>query len=374
MQDFVHSRQRQMFFNRLLNLEKRLVLIALAIFVGFVAFNGGNNNQITGPGYTSPITKSTKLIDEVKKIKGNDNWKPTGVGSSEEILGMPHISAGGVVNLDSGEVLWSKNLTSKIAPASLAKVATVMTALDISELSKTITVSSVAADQIPTKLGLKANEKLTLEEAISAAILTSANDATEAIADYLGREVGTGREDFMILVNEKVKKIGAVNSNFVSPTGLDSGEQYSTISDLAIIAHEAKINYPFIAKIGATQYIRLLPNSNHKRFDLPNWNALLGTYEGVDGLKIGYTENAGHATMVTANREGKKLVAIVIGAKSLEARELAAASLLNYGFGEYGISEIPLESLDLVSRFEDWRRQLTAIDFDDSENEQGGGN
>ncbi len=252
------------------------------------------------------------------------------------------------------------NLKQKIAPASLSKLATVTTALDIAKGDLPIFIMQTAADQIPTKLGLIQGEILRLDEAIAAAVMTSANDATEAIAHSLGQGLGGGDSKFMELVNLKLKKLGAVDSNFTTATGLDDSSHYSTIYDLALVAHNAKVNYPVVSADAASLYKRLDANQNHKLYDLPNWNALLGTYPGVDGLKIGYTENAGYSTIVTAARDGKKLMAVVIGANSIEDREKAAATLLNYGFEKYGIAAYPVNSLDLTKRFNDWKEQLTA--------------
>ena len=293
------------------------------------------------------------------KIKGDENWKPQGWGSGEYLETIPKIKAGVVLNLESGDVIWSMNLKDKIAPASLTKVATVITAIDLQALDTQLEVSSQAASQIPTIIGLKAGEKLTLSEAISAAILTSANDATEAIASSIGLMVGNGTADFEEVVNYKLQKIGARQTHFVTSTGLDDPNHYSTVYDLAIIAHEALSNYPFVADVADDTYRRLDANSNHPLFDLPNWNALLGTYPGVNGLKIGFTEDAGHVNIVSAEREGKKLLSIVIGAKSLEEREIAAATLLNYGFSKYNIEPFPIEQLNLVKRYQDWQEQLS---------------
>lgn len=341
--------------------EKRLVLLILMFALGTFIFK--HSLMLQSKNEISAVDKKIKILAAEAKIRTSANWKPSGSGSGEVIYGLPEIRAGAVVDFESGNVIWSNNLKGKVAPASLVKLATVMTALDLENLNKQITVSAEAADQIPTKLGLKAGEKLTLDEAVAAAVLTSANDATEAIADSIGKEVGGGPADFMQLVNLKLKKIGAVSSHFTNAPGLDEADNFSTVYDLAIIAHSARANYPLIAKTASSDYRRLEANLDHKLFDLPNWNALLGTYPGVDGLKIGYTEAAGHVTIVTADRNGHELMAIVIGAKSLEDREVAGATLLNYGFGKYGIEAFPVENLDLVRRFEDWRKQLSSAGF-----------
>lgn len=345
--------------NKIFKIDKRLILGAFLIFLGVLI--SIKSSDVKGGQVLSPVPfEKTDYLEEGKaKIKEGGGWKPNGWGTGEYLESIPIIKAGVVLDLVSGEVIWSMNLKERVAPASLTKVATVITALDLESVDEQLEVSQGAADQIPTKIGVKEGEKLKLGEAISAAILTSANDATEVISSSIGRKYGNGTEDFEKLVNFKLKKIGTENSNFVTSTGLDDDNHYSTVYDLAIIAHEALSNYPYVADVADDGYRRLNASGDHKLFDLPNWNALLGTYPGVNGLKIGYTENAGHVTMVSANRDGNKLLAIVIGAKSLEERELAAATLLNYGFGKKGIPEYPLGDLDLVRRFEEWRSQLT---------------
>lgn len=342
---------------RIFKIEKRLVFLVFLAILSLVIFAQAKKQTvpIKNSAYDE---KKEAYLKTVIKLKGTDGWKPKGGGEHGEIINLPLIRAGTVINLESGDVLWSKNLDEKIAPASLTKLASIMTALDVASGGDLITVSRKASEQIPTKLGLSAGETLTLEEAIDAAILTSANDATEAIADSLGQNIG-GETAFVNLVNEKLARIGAIRSHFETVTGLDAPGHFSTVSDLAIIAHEAKKDYPLISAAAALEYKRLSPNQNHKLYDLPNWNALLGTYPGVDGLKIGYTEAAGHSTIVTATREGKSLVAIVVGASSVEDREISAATLLNFGFSKYEIYAYPVSKLDLVRRFEDWRRQLS---------------
>lgn len=342
---------------RFLILEKRLLVVGFALLTLFTIFR---HSQDANPVFLkNGESFSTRFAAAEQKLKNGYDWKPQGVGDDVQVADMTYLAAGAVIDVDSGSVLWSKNLQEKIAPASLSKLATVMTAIDISKLDKKVEVFEEAAAQVPTKLGLMTGEKLRLDDAIAASILTSANDAAETIASSLGASIGNGTGDFMRLVNAKVEKIGAENTHFSTATGLDDDEHFTTVYDLAIIGHEAYKNYPYIAQVAATEYKRLHPNVDHKMFDLPNWNALLGTYPGVDGLKIGYSEKAGHSTIVTAKRNGVNLMAIVIGAHSLEERELAAAALLNYGFGKYGIAAYPVEELDLVKRFEDWRRQLS---------------
>ncbi|HSX19161.1 MAG TPA: hypothetical protein VLE91_03420 [Candidatus Saccharimonadales bacterium] len=338
--------------------NKRLILIIMIFGIILVAFFRRGDNGTVGK-FAAPNEKLAHYNDAVSKLKDGSLWKPAGWGSGEYISTIPIIKAGAVVDLDSGEVLWSMNLKQRTATASLSKLATVMTALDVSSPDKLLTVSDDASEQIPTKLGLKTGEKLKLSEAVDGAILTSANDATETIADSLGREVGIGTQSFMDLVNLKLGKIGAVDSHFVTATGLDAHNHYSTVYDLAIVAHEAWRNYPQITDVARQSFIHLDGNGNHRQIDLPNWNALLGTYPGVNGLKIGYTEDAGYCTIDTASRDGKNLVVVVLGAKSIEDRESAGAVLLNYGFAKRGVATFPIAALELKRRYADWQRELS---------------
>lgn len=337
-------------------LDKRFFLLIVLVF-SFVWTNQLARTSSAQTGYVSIFQSKYDFLKY--KIQGDADWKPNGWGSGEYLGDIPTIKGGAVLEYDSGNVLWSMNLKQRTATASLSKLATVETALDIVDSNHLITVSDNSAGQIPTILGLKTGERLTLDEAVSAAIMTSANDATETIADSLGREYGIGPDGFMDLVNLKLKKIGAVESHFVTPTGLDDPSHYSTVYDLAIIAHEAMSNYPLIAQDASTIYKKLDQNQNHKTYDLPNWNALLGTYPGVMGLKIGYTENAGYSTIVTAERDGHKLMAIVTGANSLENRDKAAAILLNYGFKMENVDPFDIGQIDLIKRYNDWKQELT---------------
>ncbi len=339
------------FFNkRILVIFIMSALIALMFVV--------NPSVQKGTSATVLDSKST-LVAAQANIKGDSTWHPKGWGSGEYLDTLPIIKAGAILDFDTGDVLWSMNLKQKIAPASLSKLATVTTALDLARGEHLISVTDNASGQIPTILGLKTGEKLTLDEAIGGAIMTSANDAAQAIADSIGSEYRIGLSGFMGLVNFKLSKLGAADSHFVTATGLDDANHFSTVYDLAIIAHDAKVNYPDIANAASDLYKKLDANQNHKLYDLPNWNALLGTYPGVDGLKIGYTENAGYSTIVTSEREGHKLMAIISGASSIQDRDMAAATLLNYGFGKFNLGSFPLDSIDLTKRFNDWKEELS---------------
>lgn len=349
--------RRLAIINRLLLSKRVLILVVMTISVILMLEKTTSVNSETLP----MASNNYSAFDVAQaKIKGDSDWKPQGWGSGEYLTTLPVIKAGAVLDFDTGEVIWSMNLKQKTATSSLSKLATVTTALDIANGDALIPVTQAAADQIPTKIGLAQGESLTLNDSIAAAVMTSANDSAEAIAQGLGQSLGGGESKFMELVNLKLKKLGATDSNFVNPTGLDDSSHYSTVYDLALVAHDAKANYTVVAGDAASLYKRLDANQNHKLYDLPNWNALLGTYPGVDGLKIGYTEAAGYSTIVTAQRDGKKLMAIVIGANSIEDREKAAATLLNYGFEKYSIAAYPLNQLDLTKRFNDWKEELTA--------------
>jgi D-alanyl-D-alanine carboxypeptidase len=133
-------------------------------------------------------------------------------------------------------------------------------------------------------------------------------------------------------MNEKAKFLGLSNSSFANPQGFDNPDNYSTVKDLAILTHYALKNYPLIAQITRKESDFLPQNENHKQYDVPNWNGLLGVYPDTIGMKIGNTGDAGHTSVVVSNRAGHKKLAVVHGASDLFERDMTAANLLDIGY------------------------------------------
>jgi D-alanyl-D-alanine carboxypeptidase (penicillin-binding protein 5/6) len=259
------------------------------------------------------------------------------------------------VNADSGEVYTAKNATERISPASLTKLMTAMVALDVATPSARLMASGRAATQEPTVLGVKPGEIFTLEELIKATIATSANDAATIIGEEILRGYGGNEEIFVALMNKKAEALGLGDSHFVNTQGFDNQDQYSNAYDLARVAHYAYENYPLIRQAAATAYSTIEETEDHGFYHLPNWNGLLGTYPGVDGLKIGYTQNAKYCTIVTASHDNTSIIVIVLGAESIIDRDLKAARLLNFAFSKEKFPGVHVSEALIKPRIDEWR-------------------
>lgn len=265
------------------------------------------------------------------------------------------------VNAEDGKVYTAMNATQKTSPASLTKLMTAMVALDVASTSAKLIATEKAASQEPTILGVKTGEAFTLEELVYAMIMTSANDAATIVGENTLLPYQAGEREFVALMNKKVEAMGLGKTQFANTQGFDDLEQYSNAYDLARISFYAYHNYPLIRKAAATTYATIEQDDFHGFYHLPNWNALLGTYPGVDGLKIGFTGEAGYSTAVTATRNETSLIVIVLGAESIINRDLAAATILNYAFEQEDLKGMKV-SKDLIQpRIDEWnelRRQI----------------
>lgn len=259
-----------------------------------------------------------------------------------------------VVDFDTGEILFEKNANDQMAIASITKLMTAITALDLANPNERFTVSKNAASQIPTKIGVVTGQTMTLKELLYASLLTSANDATEVIKEGIDQKYGEAV--FIKAMNEKAKILGLKNTSFDNVQGLDGPNSYSTAQDVAIFTRHALASYPLIADIVKDEYKFLPQNSHHKQFDLYNWNGLLGVYPGIIGGKIGNTGKAKTTTVVVAEREGKKVLAVVLGAPTKTERDLWAANLLDVGFLKLAnLAPAQVTQAQLEQKYRTWK-------------------
>lgn len=229
-----------------------------------------------------------------------------------------------VMEASSGRVLYAKNATAKRSIASTTKIMTAIVSLEKGKLDDVVTISKRAAGIGGSALGIQAGKEYTLKELLYAMLMNSANDAAIAIAEHIGGTV----EDFAVMMNRKARSIGAAESNFVTPHGLDATDQYSTAYDMAIITRYAMKN-PVFAEIVSTS------DSYIPGFSLYNTNELLGVYPGVDGVKTGYTGKAGRCLITSVQRDGMRLISVVFGSPTRSARAIATKSLLDYSYENF---------------------------------------
>lgn len=263
-------------------------------------------------------------------------------------------SAYALFDLDTGDVLAEKNDTKHVPIASLTKIMTAVVALDLAQPDEKFTITQDAADQIPTKIGIVPGQKMRLGELMEAALMTSANDAAQEIHD--GIDAKYGSPIFVEAMNRKAEFLGLQDTHFTNSEGFDNTQHYSSAHDLAVLAHYALQNYPLIAKIAQQDYVYLPANSDHKQFDLYNWNGLLDVYPGAIGLKIGNTENAGYTSVVIAKRQDKTLGVVLLGAPGIIQRDEWAAELLDLGFQKtLGLAPVDVTQQQLQAKYATWQ-------------------
>ena len=244
-----------------------------------------------------------------------------------------------LIDYATGEVLYEKNADERLAPASMTKIGSmllIMEAIDSDKLSvdDEVTISEEAASMGGSQIFLEAGEVYTVHDLLKGVAIASGNDAVVALAEKLAGSQGA----FVDMMNEKFKELGANNTNFVNAHGLDSEGHYSTARDMAIIArellkHEKILEYTSI-------YEEYLEKNDGTKTWLVNTNKLVRFYDGVDGLKTGFTESAGYCLTATAKKDDFRLISVVMGEDSTENRSSDTVKLLNYGFNTYKINTI----------------------------------
>ncbi len=210
-----------------------------------------------------------------------------------------------VIDANTGRVIYDKNMNKTHTMASTTKIMTALVALENSPLDKTVTVSGNAAGTEGTSLYLKKGQKVTMEDLLYGLMLQSGNDAAIAIAEGVSGSVAS----FADLMNEKAKSIGAVNSSFKNPNGLDEEGHATTAYDLALITCEALKNEKF-SEIVSTKSKTILDGTK----TVSNHNKMLKLYEGCTGVKTGFTKKSGRCLVTSAERNGIKLVAVTLNA------------------------------------------------------------
>jgi D-alanyl-D-alanine carboxypeptidase (penicillin-binding protein 5/6) len=232
-----------------------------------------------------------------------------------------------VMDARSGEVLYSLRSDSPRYPASVTKVMTMYLAFEAMaagrlHLADDVLVSPLAAAQPPTKLGLRAGETITVEDALHAMAVHSANDMAVAIAEHIG---GT-EANFAAMMTLKAKQLGMANTTYVNANGLPDNRQITTAHDQAILARAVLRDFP--------QYYNFFSQQefSYRGRTYVNTNRLLGHMPGVDGLKTGFTNAAGFNLAASAVRDGNRLIAVVMGSSSGAARNADVEGLLLTGF------------------------------------------
>lgn len=258
-------------------------------------------------------------------------WTPavSGLASSE----LNALSAV-VMEASTGRILYEKNAYEERPMASTTKIMTLIVALEEGNEEEMATVSELAASQPKVKMGMSPGEQYRLKDLYYLMMLESWNDTAVVIAEHIGGSV----EVFCQMMTEKAREIGAMHTSFMTPNGLDEEGHYTTATDMARIMAYALKNEEFREIVNTESYTMSTEAGNSRGATAHNHNPLLGVYEGINGGKTGYTDEAGLCLVEAAEREGVQLVAVVLGSgwpPHSNYRVEDAKKLLNLGFTEY---------------------------------------
>lgn len=268
-----------------------------------------------------------------------------------------------LIDGDSGEILFSKNPKAKMYPASLTKILTGLIILEDCNLDDIVTIDKSAVNTEPSIMGLKAGEKLTVEQLLYGLMIKSANDGARALAIYHSGSY----EKFAEAMNAKAKSLGALDSNFVTPNGLHNSEHYTTAYDMSLIAMAAMKNEKFRELVKTTTYEIPATNKDENVKKLYNKNRFFnGTgskykidykgktidikYEIVDGIKTGYTSVSRQCFAGSAFKDNKRLISIVLKGEGKDVW-VDSRTLLDYGFDNF-TPEMLLEKNTLVETYQ----------------------
>lgn len=228
----------------------------------------------------------------------------------------------------SGEVIWGKDENKRTAMASTTKIMTAIVTLENCDLTQTVTISPKSAGTGGSRLGLKTDDKITMNDLLYGLMLESGNDAAVAIAENVGGSV----EGFAELMNEKARELKLENTHYVTPHGLDDPEHYTTAVELAKLTDYALENRTF-AKIVNTKNYTITINGYPKA--ISNTNELLGYLEGVNGVKTGFTNNAGRCLVTSINRNGFEIITVILQADTKKIRTADSIKLIEYVYKNY---------------------------------------
>ena len=243
-----------------------------------------------------------------------------------------------LMDVATGTVLYEKECHTRLAPASVTKVMTmllIMEALDAGKIRLTdqVTASEAAAAKGGSQVYLKVGENMPVSDMLKAIAVSSANDCACAMAELIA-----GSESaFVELMNQRAEALGMGDTHFVNCTGLDDGpeaaQHRTSAYDIALMSRELLKNHPDIKKY-TTIWMDSLRDGT---FGLSNTNKLIRFYSGATGLKTGYTSGAGYCLSATAKREGMELIAVVMACETSQKRTADCKALLDYGFANYSV-------------------------------------
>jgi len=259
----------------------------------------------------------------------------------------PNTKSAILIEMNTGSVIYDKNKDEQLSPASMTKIMTmllIMEALDKKQITmdEKVRTSEYAASMGGSQIFLEPGEEMTVEQMLRGIAIGSGNDASVAMAEKLAGS----EEEFVKLMNKKVKELGLKNTKFQNATGLPVKDHYSTAHDMSVMAREL-LKHEEITKF-TSLYESYLREDTDKKFWLVNTNRLVKFYPGVDGLKTGFTHEAKYCLTATAKKDNMRVIAVVFGAANPKERNAQVTKMLDYAFAKYQSREVYKKNMPLA--------------------------
>ncbi len=303
---------------------------------------GAGEVSSVGPGMELESGSASSAQDtESSSQSGSSSQAGAGAGTEAVTAAAPQIQSEGAVLLDgkTGKVLYGKNENTQFYPASITKLMTALIVAENCSLDETVTFSKSATTNLESgavTLNLKEGDQLTVRDCLYALLLKSANEVANGLAEHVSGSV----EAFADKMNARAKELGCLSTNFENPNGLNNSDHKTTPYDMALIAKAAFENST-VQEIDSTLSYKIAPTANnpsgktvtmgHKMF----YSTDSRYYEGIIGGKTGYTSKAGNTLVTGAERNGVRLIAVVMKSASTHYQDTKA--LLDYGFENYQV-------------------------------------
>lgn len=251
----------------------------------------------------------------------------------------PNAKSAIMIEASTGEILFQKNKDEKLAPASMTKMMSMLLIMEEIEngnlkWNEMITTSEKASSMGGSQIFLKVGEKMTVEDLLKGVAIASGNDAVVSLAE----RVSGSEEQFVKRMNIRAKDLGLKNTNFINATGLTADNHYSTAYDMSLIAKEL-VKHEKILEFTST-YEDYLRKDTKSPFWLVNTNRLVRFKEGVDGLKTGFTDEAGYCLTATMKKDNMRLITVVMKEENTSKRSADTTKMLDYGFNIYMVQTI----------------------------------
>lgn len=244
-----------------------------------------------------------------------------------------------LIEASTGTIIYEKNSHEKLAPASMTKMMSMLLIVEAIEDGKLswnqmITTSENASSMGGSQILLETGEKMSVEDLFKGVAVASGNDAVVALSEAVA---GT-EEEFVNMMNQRAKELGLEDTNFKNPHGLDTANHYTSAYDMAMIAkelvrHEKVLEFTSI-------YEDYLREDQENKVWLVNTNKLVKFYDGMDGLKTGYTKEAGYCLTATAKRGDTRFITVVMGEEDTKTRNSETTSMMDYAFGQYEVEKV----------------------------------